>query len=46
MWQSIIKAWGKKRVDPGGNPEKGGGIEHEFTVSSFDKYNFSKLFLF
>ena len=33
MWQIIIKAWGKKRVDPGGgNPENGGGIEREYTV--------------
>ena len=33
MWQSILKAWGYKRVDPGGGyPEKEGGIEREYTV--------------
>ena len=25
MWQSIIKAWGNKRVDPWGNTRKKGG---------------------
>ena len=34
MWQSIIKAWGNKRVDPGGGTrrKRGGGIEREYTV--------------
>ena len=33
MWQSIIKTWGNKRVDPwGGYPEKGWVIEREYTV--------------
>ena len=31
MWQSIIKTWGNKRVDPDGYPEKG-GIKREYTV--------------
>ena len=32
MWQSVIKAWGNKRVDPGGYPEKEGRIERDYTV--------------
>ena len=36
MWQSIIKAWGNKQVDPGGYTEKeGGGIEREYAVVIF-----------
>ena len=35
MWQSIIKVWGNKREDPGGYPEKGWGIEREYTVYIF-----------
>ena len=32
MWQSIIKAWGIMRVDPGGIPGERGGIERDYTV--------------
>ena len=34
MWQSKIKAWGNKH---GGYPEKGWGIEREYTVSPSKK---------